>query len=52
MGCKQWLGLGSYPKSEKGSVTFSLTWAQISLTIFGILREVLPGAINNNHNIF
>ncbi len=34
------------------SLAFSLTWTQISLTIFGILREVLPGEWNDNRNIF
>ncbi len=43
---------GSNQKSKKNVLWLSLTWTQTSLTIFGILQEVLFKAWNDNHNIF
>ncbi len=41
-----------WKKFPEFSLTFYLTWTQISMTILDILREVLPGSWNDNHDIF
>ncbi len=62
-----WLCAGGYTKDANMKLTHtagfppniwkkilwhSLTWTQISMTICDILQEVLPGAWNDNFNIF